>query len=45
MFRALVAINWDALSLASEWAETRMIRMRLYMETMAYAMQASGWMD
>jgi Phosphotransferase enzyme family len=45
MLRTLVAINWDALSLAYEWVEKPMIWMRLYMETMACAMRPAGWTD
>jgi Phosphotransferase enzyme family len=45
ILRALVAINWDALSLAYEWVERPMIWMRLYREAMEYAMQAVGWAD
>jgi aminoglycoside phosphotransferase (APT) family kinase protein len=45
MLRTIVAINWDALSLAFEWVEVPMIWMRHYMETMAYAMQEAGWID
>ena len=46
MLRTIVAINWDALSLAYQWVETPMIWMRHYLETMAYAMQvADGWVD
>ncbi len=45
MLRTIVAINWNALSLAYEWVEKPIIWMRLYRETMAYAMQVAGWMD
>src|SRR5262245_34022806 len=45
IFRALTAINWNALSLAYEWVESPMVWMRLYREAMAYAMQVAGWID
>ena|GEM_PF-482138 len=46
MLRTIVAINWDALSLAYQWVESPMIWMKHYMETMAFAMQvADGWID
>jgi aminoglycoside phosphotransferase (APT) family kinase protein len=45
IFRALTAVNWNALSLASEWVETPMLWMRLYMETISYAMRPAGWVD
>jgi hypothetical protein len=45
MLRTLVAINWDALSLAYEWVERPMIWMKLYREAMDYAMQTVDWAD
>ncbi len=45
IFRVLTAINWNALSLAGEWIEKPMVWMRLYMETIAYAMRPAGWGD
>jgi hypothetical protein len=45
IFRVLTAIDWNALSLAGEWIEKPMMWMRLYMETIAYAMRPAGWGD
>lgn len=43
IFRWLVATSWESLSLADEWVEKSMGRMRVYQAEMANAIHAAPW--
>jgi len=39
----VLAINWDASSLAYPWVKKPMVRIGLYRTALDHGMQATGW--